>query len=173
MTDPFMGEIRAFPFYWPPKGWTGCDGALMPISQNTALFSLLGTVYGGDGKSTFALPDLVGRTPMTPGTGPGLSPRSLGEMGGTDTITLLQSEIPAHTHAVNVMVDDANERQPPGQAFAPGNGIGFYQDVNGQTALAAPEAVTPAGGGLPHNNLMPYLTLNFCISLFGVYPPRS
>src|SRR3712207_2879428 len=112
MADPFVAEIRIFPFNFAPKGWAWCNGQLLPISQNTALFSLLGTTYGGDGKSNFALPDLQGRAPMHPGQGPGLSLHALGEMRGTETVTLLESEIPAHSHAMRGSLDDADLAVP-------------------------------------------------------------
>ena len=172
MADPFVAEIRIFPFNFAPKGWAWCDGQLMPISQNTALFSLLGTTYGGDGKSTFALPDLQGRAPMHPGQGPGLSLHDLGETGGSETVTLLESEIPAHAHAMNASQADGTERNPPDQQLATGIGIGMYAAPGSLTGLA-PQALTPAGGDQPHNNMMPYLTFFFCIALQGVFPPRG
>jgi microcystin-dependent protein len=172
VADPFVAEIRIFPFTFPPKGWAFCNGQILPISQNTALFSLLGTTYGGDGKSTFALPNIQGRAVMHPEQGPGLSAHQLGDQGGTDAVTLLQSEIPAHTHAMNASQGDGVERTPAGQLPATGISISQYQAPGGQTNLA-PQAVSPAGGDLPHNNLQPYLTLNFNIALQGVFPPRS
>jgi microcystin-dependent protein len=173
MADPFVAEIRIFPFSFAPKGWAFCDGQLMPISQNTALFSLLGTTYGGDGKSTFALPDMQGNAPMHPGQGPGLSLHDLGETGGSETVTLLESEMPAHSHSLNASKADAIERVPTAQLPAKG--------VGGIVAYAAPGALTqlsftgltPNGSSFPHNNMMPYLTLNFCIALQGVFPPRT
>jgi microcystin-dependent protein len=172
MADPFVAEIRVFPFSFPPKGWAWCNGQLLPISQNTALFSLLGTTYGGDGKSTFALPDIQGRAVMHPGQGPGLSLHDLGEAGGTETVTLLESEIPAHTHAANASQGDGLERTPVGQLLGTGIGISQYQAPGGLTSMAA-QAVTSAGGSQPHNNLQPYLTMYFNIALQGVFPPRS
>ena len=172
MADPFVAEIRIFPFNFAPRGWAWCDGQLMPLSQNTALFSLLGTTYGGDGKSNFALPDIQGRAVMHPGQGPGLSLHDLGETGGSETVTLLESEIPAHSHAMNASQADATERSPGGQLLATGIGISQYQTPASQTALA-PSAVAPAGGDQPHNNLQPYLTLYFCSALQGVFPPRG
>jgi microcystin-dependent protein len=170
--DPFVAEIRIFPFNFAPKGWAWCDGQLMPISQNTALFSLLGTTYGGDGKSNFALPDLQGRAPMHPGQGPGLSLHDLGETGGSETVTLLESEIPAHSHALTASQADGLERFPSAQKFATGIGISMFQ-TPGALVQLNPNAVTPAGGDQPHNNMMPYLTLFFCIALQGVFPPRT
>ena len=174
MADPFVAEIRIFPFNFPPKGWAFCDGQLLPLSQNTALFSLLGTTYGGNGKSTFALPDLQGRAPMHPGQGPGLSLHDLGETGGSETVTLLESEMPAHSHAVLAAAS-------PGNLNAPGSDRGIARSQGGSAYIAditglvgmAPQALAPAGGDFPHNNMMPYLTLNFCIALQGVFPPRT
>jgi microcystin-dependent protein len=172
MSDPFVAEIRIFPFNFPPKGWAFCNGQLMPLSQNTALFSLLGTTYGGDGKSTFALPDMQGNVPMQPGQGQGLSLRDLGEMSGVETITLLVSEIPLHTHVLmasssdpaesNVCTNNALARSKNGNAYS----------TTLTTTMMAPQGLPPAGGGLPHNNMQPYLTLNFCIALQGVFPAR-
>lgn len=174
MADPFVAEIRIFPFTFPPKGWAFCNGQLLPISQNTALFALLGTTYGGDGKSTFALPDLQGSAAMHPGQGQGLSLRDLGEQSGTETITLLQSEIPIHTHSL-LASPDPGELQAPNAAYAMArsSGTNAYIPPAGQpTAQMALQALSPAGGNLPHNNMQPYLTLNFCIALQGVFPPR-
>jgi microcystin-dependent protein len=170
--DPFVAEIRIFPFNFAPKGWAFCDGQLLPLSQNTALFSLLGTTYGGDGKSNFALPDMQGNAPMHPGQGPGLSLHDLGETSGSDTVTLLQSEMPAHSHAMNASQGDATDRVPDGSLPAGGIGIGQYGAPGANTTLN-PAAVPSAGSSFPHNNLQPYLTLNFCIALQGVYPPRT
>jgi microcystin-dependent protein len=173
MADPFVAEIRIFPFNFAPKGWAFCDGQLLPLSQNTALFSLLGTTYGGDGKSTFALPDLQGRAPMHPGQGPGLSLHNLGEQSGSEFVTLIQSEIPAHTHTMRAQtVDNADiTNVTTNSAYAPSTGGTLYQSTS-DTQLAI-EALPVAGGSLPHNNLQPYLTLNFCIALQGVFPPRT
>ncbi len=172
--DPFVAEIRIFPFNFPPKGWAFCNGQLMPISQNTALFSLLGTTYGGDGKSNFALPNMQGSAPMHPGQGPGLSLHDLGEIGGSDTVTLLQSQIPSHSHGVtaapSIVSGDSNI--PAGNAFAKSSQGNAYIAPANFVQLSA-STITPAGGDQPHNNLMPYLTLNFCIALQGVYPPRT
>jgi microcystin-dependent protein len=175
--DPFVAEIRIFPFNFAPKGWAFCDGQVMPISQNTALFSLLGTTYGGDGRTTFALPDLQGRSTLQPGQGPGLSLHDLGESAGSETVTLLQSEIPAHTHLANAKVP--GNLADPGNATVWGN-VGtqrpapnFYASSASSPATMNVAALQVAGGSVPHNNLMPYLTLNFCIALQGVFPPRS
>jgi len=174
MADPFVAEIRIFPFNFAPRGWAWCDGQIMPLSQNTALFSLLGTTYGGDGKSTFALPDLQGRAPMHPGQGPGLSLHDLGETGGSETVTLLESEIPVHSHLVQSKGSPppANSGIPdPSTTFARSNGGAAYTAPANLGAMN-PSMIAPAGGDQPHNNLMPYLTFYFCIALQGVFPAR-
>lgn len=173
MADPFVAEIRIFPFNFAPKGWAWCDGQLLPLSQNTALFSLLGTTYGGDGKSNFALPDLQGRAPMHPGQGPGLSLHDLGETGGSETVTLLESEIPSHAHAYVARNFTANSDTPAGLCVAkPPSGPNIYAPP-GPLVQMSDQALTPAGGDAPHNNMMPYLTFYFCIALQGVFPPRT
>jgi microcystin-dependent protein len=171
--DPFVAEIRIVPFNFAPKGWAFCDGQLLPLSQNTALFSLLGTVYGGDGKSTFALPDLQGAAALHPGQGPGLSLRDLGEMGGAQSVTLLVSEMPAHTHTVNGITILSTTSTPASNMVLSRSANGnAYADAASGFQTFAPEALTPAGGSLPHNNLQPYLTLNYIIALQGVFPAR-
>src|SRR5690348_1690109 len=173
MASPFVAEIRIFPFNFPPKGWAFCDGQLLSLSQNTALFSLLGTTYGGDGKSTFALPNLQGDAPMHPGQGPGLSLYDLGETGGVESITLLVSEIPVHSHIVNASDFPADHTVPaPSNILAASQGGNLYAAAANLVPMAF-QALPPAGGGLPHNNMQPYLTLNFCIALQGVFPPRT
>ena len=173
MADPFVAEVRIFPFNFAPKGWAFCQGQLLPLSQNTALFSLLGTTYGGDGKSTFALPNMEGNACMHPGQGPGLSLHDLGETGGSQTVTLLESEIPAHAHAVRASTDDADLKAPSSnRSWARGNPGFIYFNAAPNVAMSD-QALAPAGGAQPHNNLQPYLTLNFCIALQGVYPPRT
>src|SRR4249920_1326271 len=141
--DPFVAEIRIFPFNFAPRGWAWCDGQLLPLSQNTALFSLLGTTYGGDGKSNFALPDLQGRAPMHPGQGPGLSLHDLGETGGSETVTLLESEIPAHSHAVSASTQLALENNPIGQNAAMGDGVNMYAPAGAVVAMSD-QALAPA-----------------------------
>lgn len=173
--DPFVAEIRVFPFNFAPKGWAFCDGQLLPISQNTALFSLLGTTYGGDGKSNFALPDLQGRAPMHPGQGPGLSLHDLGETGGSETVSLLESEIPAHSHAAVVSTQTAQQFGPAGTLWA-GGGLAApptFGPANTNVVTMSDQALAPSGGDQPHNNMQPYLTLNFCIAMQGVFPPRT
>jgi microcystin-dependent protein len=175
MADPFVAEIRLFPFNFPPKGWAFCNGQLMPISQNTALFSLLGTMYGGDGKSTFGLPDLRGRVPVMAGQGQGLSLYDQGQTGGVETVTLLQSEVPAHTHTARGSPDPADLQGPsPARSLARSTGAFIYHDNTAANLVqAGPSSLAPAGASLPHDNLAPYLALNFCIALQGVFPPRS
>lgn len=170
--DPFVAEIRIFPFNFAPKGWAFCDGQILPLSQNTALFSLLGTTYGGDGKSNFALPDMQGNAPMHPGQGPGLSLHDLGETGGSDTVSLLESEIPSHSHGFIASQADGINRLPATNLAANMIGVNGYA-APGTIVNMADQALTPAGGDQPHNNMQPYLTLNFCIALQGVYPPRT
>jgi microcystin-dependent protein len=175
MADPFVAEIRIFGFNFAPKGWAFCDGQLLPLSQNTALFSLLGTTYGGNGKSNFALPDMQGNAPMHPGQGPGLSLHDLGETGGGSTVTLLDSEMPSHPHLVQ-----CKGTPPPSNAGTPDPSVTLARS-SGTTAYTAPanlglmdaQLIAPTGSSFPHNNLMPYLVLNFCIALQGVFPPRS
>jgi microcystin-dependent protein len=178
MANPFVAEIRIFPFNFAPQGWAFCNGQLMAISQNTALFSLLGTTYGGDGKSNFGLPNLQGCAPMNPGQGPGLSLHDLGETGGSDTVTLLQTEMPNHTHTINCV----DGPRVGGQTGQPGGAIlvktggtpaNAYTSGGTQNQTMAQNMVSPTAGNLAHNNLMPYLTLNFCIALQGIYPPRN
>ena len=172
MSEPFLSEIKLVSFNFAPKGWAWCDGQLLPLSQNTALFSLLGTTYGGNGKSNFALPDLQGRAAMHPGQGPGLSLHDLGEIGGSETVTLLESEIPVHSHGFSASQADALEPSPADQQFATGIGVNAYA-TPGPLVSMSDQALAPAGGDQPHNNLMPYLTFYFAIALQGVFPPRG
>ncbi|HZS27930.1 MAG TPA: tail fiber protein [Candidatus Angelobacter sp.] len=175
MSDPFVAEIRIFPFNFAPKGWAFCDGQLLPISQNTALFSLLGTTYGGDGKSTFALPNMQGNTPMQQGQGQGLSDRFLGEQSGEQNVTLLQTEMPVHSHPALAGGGGTAAQTPVNNAWSSGikGGPSLYTPSGTGNVSMHPLALNVAGGGLPHNNMMPFLTLNFCIALQGVFPPRS
>lgn len=170
--DPFVAEIKIFAGNFAPTGWATCDGQLLPISQNTALFSLLGTTYGGDGKSTFALPDLSGRVPMHPGQGPGLSLHDLGEMGGSETVTLLQSEMPMHNHLVMAANQPGDINNPTGNAIARSTEGSVYGTTGNQTMMAQ-NAINPTGSNMPHNNMQPYLALTFIIAMQGVYPPRG
>jgi microcystin-dependent protein len=175
MADPFVAEIRIFPFNFAPRGWAWCDGQLLPLSQNTALFSLLGTTYGGNGKSNFALPDLQGSAPMQPGQGPGLSLYDLGEIGGTETVSLLESEIPSHAHALTPLNEAAIGNTPAQQYVARpfGRGNNLYTSPANPSVPMNVNMLAPAGGDQPHNNMMPYLTFYFCIALQGVFPPRT
>jgi microcystin-dependent protein len=175
MSSPFVAEIRIFAFNFAPSGWALCDGQLLPLSQNTALFSLLGTFYGGDGKSNFALPNLQGSVPVNQGQGPGLSLYSLGEMTGTETVTLITSEMPAHAHVVSGDINqlNANQVSPNGNVFGAPAGKAIYSTAANPAASMSPFMASIAGGSQPHNNMMPYLTLNYCIALQGIFPPRS
>jgi len=159
-----------FGFNFAPTGWALCDGQILPISQNTALFSLLGTTYGGDGKSTFALPDLQGSVPLHPGQGQGLSLYDLGQASGTESVTLLTSEIPLHSHSFTATEEIVNENNVTNNFF--GAGESRYAPPAAVTQMA-PQALPPAGASLPHNNMMPYLVINFCIALQGIFPPRT
>jgi len=172
--DPFVAEIRIFPFNFAPKGWAWCDGQLLPLSQNTALFSLLGTTYGGDGKSNFALPDLQGRAPMHPGQGPGLSLHDLGETGGSQTVSLLESEMPSHSHTLKDHDLDLGELNAPSsnRVLASSANATIYNTAANLVNMNE-NSLSPAGGDQPHNNMMPYLTFYFCIALQGVFPPRT
>jgi microcystin-dependent protein len=176
MSAPFVAEIRVVAFNFAPTGWALCDGQLMPISQNTALFSLLGTTYGGDGMSTFALPDFQGAVGLGMGQGPGLSQYFEGQMSGTDTVTLLESEIPVHTHGVQAVIDPADQTSPsPSRALArskPGSAYDSNTSASNLDQMAF-QSLAPAGSSFPHNNMQPYLTLNFIIAMQGVFPPRQ
>jgi microcystin-dependent protein len=169
MSDQFVAEIRMFGFNFAPTGWAQCNGQLLPISQNTALFSLLGTFYGGDGKSTFALPDLQGSVPVHSGQGQGLSEYFLGQQGGSEAVTLINSEIPLHTHSFSASEELVNENNVTANFFGAGE---TRYGAAANVVQMAPQALTPAGGSLPHNNMMNYLTVNFCIALQGIFPPR-
>jgi microcystin-dependent protein len=174
VSDPFLAEIKIFPFNFAPKGWAFCDGQLLPLSQNTALFSLLGTTYGGDGKSNFGLPNFQGSAPMFYGQGPGLSLHDIGEIAGSDTVSLLESEIPSHPHTLMASAHNATLDAPsPNNALSRSAPQQIYATLPAPPTPLADATIAPAGGDQPHNNLMPYLTLNFCIALQGVYPPRS
>jgi microcystin-dependent protein len=176
MSDQFLAEIRIFPFNFPPVGWAFCNGQIMPITQNTALFSLLGTNFGGDGRTTFGLPNLQGTAPMFYGQGPGLSLHDLGESGGSVTVTLLQTQLPAHTHTMNAYAGrGTNEKTATAQLVLGESQGNFVYDATPNPPLAAmaPQAISQVGGGQPHNNMMPYLTLNFCIALQGIFPARQ
>jgi microcystin-dependent protein len=172
--EPYIGEIRLFAGNFAPNGWAFCNGQLLPISRYTAVFSLLGTNYGGDGRTTFALPNLQGRTPIHQGTGPGLTPRSLGEMGGSETVSLNSQQLPPHTHAAR----GSTVPTGPAPAGTIWSGLGgrdapkYYGSGTPNTPMAT-TLIAPSGGGGAHNNLSPYVTLNYIIALEGIFPPRS
>lgn len=170
MSNPFVGEIRAVGFNFAPKGWAFCDGQLLPISQNTALFSLLGTQFGGNGTSNFALPNLQGSVPMGQGNGAGLSSRTIGEAAGEVAVTLNTSELPVHTHAAHAVAGAGNQVAPGNNETAEVRGF-LYSATAGQ--FMALNAAAPVGGSQPHNNLAPFLTVNFIIALQGIFPARS
>ncbi len=169
--EPFVAEISIFPFNFAPKKWAFCNGQLIPLAQNTALFSLLGTTYGGDGKSTFALPNIQGSAPMHPGQGPGLSLHFLGETGGSELVTLLESEIPSHSHPMRATNQPGEDRTPAGDVFSRSVGGNLYTTAANLVQLHF-NSLPPAGSSLPHNNMQPYLVLNYCIALQGIFPPR-
>lgn len=179
MSDPFVAEIRIFAGNFAPTGWATCDGQLLPISQNTALFSLLGTFYGGNGQSTFALPNLQDSVPIGWGQGSGLSTYDLGQTGGTPFVTLIQSEMPFHNHFMRAHADDPADLQAAGTdalrtIARSANGPNCYQtDTATNLVQMAPQTLSIAGGSLPHNNMQPYLTLTFIIAMQGVFPPRG
>jgi microcystin-dependent protein len=175
MTDPFLAEVRPFAGNFAPTGWALCNGQLMSISQNTALFSLLGTNYGGDGRVTFGLPNLMGSAPMQQGQGPGLSQRYLGESGGEPSVTLLSSEMPNHTHRVLAVDASGDTTSPAGASFAQarnGRVADRIYSTDTPNLTMAPQAALPAGGSAPHNNMPPYLCVTFIIALQGIFPQR-
>jgi microcystin-dependent protein len=172
MSDPFVGEIRAVGFNFAPTGWATCDGQLLPISQNTALFALLGTYYGGDGKSTFALPNLQGRSPIGTGQGQVTSDFHLGQEGGSPTVTLLESEIPVHSHRAVASPDPGELQAPAPDRSLARSGPGQAYTAGAPNAMLHPQALGVAGGSLPHNNMAPALVVNYIIALQGVFPQR-
>jgi microcystin-dependent protein len=180
MSSPFLAEVTMFGFNFPPKGWAFCNGQLLSISQNTALFSLLGTFYGGDGKSTFGLPNIEGMAVVGQGQSPGTSQYFVGETTGSETVTLLTTEMPSHNHsfaatstAGTVLSSAGNQLA---QAFSGGKQASYtgnYLNATAPNVTMSPQCTTVTGSSFPHNNMQPYLTLNFCIALQGVFPPRS
>ncbi len=175
MSEPFIAEIRIFAGNFAPRGWAFCNGQLLPIAQNTALFSLIGTTYGGDGRSTTALPNLQGRAPMHPGRGPGLTARRLGQKGGAETATLTEAQMPNHTHTAQVSNDAATFGSPSNSRVI-GRGGGRFDAFFGSAASLVNmqgNSLSTAGGGLAHNNLQPFLVMNFIIALVGAYPSRG
>ena len=172
MSEPFVGEIRMFAGNFAPRGWAFCDGQLLAVSQNDALFSLLGTIYGGDGRTTFGLPDLRGRVPIHAGSGPGLSPRRLGAKAGAEKVTLTVNQMPSHGHALQSSGEFADQSNPQGRVPARGAASGLwaedFEPVNMNSS-----SITNVGGSRSHTNLMPFLCINFIIALFGIYPSRN
>lgn len=173
MSEPFVGEIRMFAGNFAPRGWAFCDGQLLAVSQNDALFSLLGTIYGGDGRTTFGLPDMRGRIPIHAGSGPGLSPRRLGAKGGSENETLIVNQLPSHTHAWRASSGVAMQSQPVSHALAQSGGNVYAQNPDaGNITNMSTKAITNVGGSRSHTNLMPFLCINFVIALVGIYPSR-
>jgi microcystin-dependent protein len=170
MSDPFVGEIRMFAGNFAPRGWSFCDGQLLAISQNDALFSLFGTIYGGDGRTTFGLPDLRGRIPIHAGSGPGLSQRRLGAKAGEEAVTLTSSQLPSHTHGWRATDTAAQNQSPAGELLARTT-ANVYSDQAPSAQMR--DAVTPTGGGSSHSNVQPFQCVHFIVALFGVYPSRS
>jgi microcystin-dependent protein len=167
MSQPFVGEIRMFAGNFAPAGWMLCDGQLLPISENETLFTLIGTTYGGDGQSTFALPDLRGRVPLHQGSG-----SILAETGGAETITLTVSQIPAHSHPLVGTTSITNDTSPANNVVAQSNTLDPYQSTAGGSPMAA-QSISSVGGSQPHDNFQPYLCINFIISLFGIFPSQT
>lgn len=173
MAEPFLAEIRIFTFNFAPRGWAQCNGQLMPIAQNTALFSLVGTYYGGDGRVTFGLPNLQGQVPVHQGQGNGLTERVIGETGGTPTVTLLPTETPMHTHSLTLFsATTAHSTTPQDQYLADGPCKPFGSTALQTDTMLHPSAMTVAGSSQAHNNMMPSLSINFCIALEGIFPSR-
>lgn len=171
--ETFIGTIELFGFDYAPRGWAKCDGQLLAISQNSALFSLLGTTYGGDGRTTFALPDLRGRAPIGIGHGPGLSMHTIGETGGTESVTMTQANMPAHSHALRASGSPGNAESPSGNVPAnSGLGSPVYSDAQPNTVMNN-EMIGASGGNMPMNNMPPFLAMNYCIALYGIFPPRD
>ncbi|MEA2935132.1 MAG: hypothetical protein QOD74_1778 [Variibacter sp.] len=179
MAEPYVGEIRCFGFNFAPRNWAFCNGQLLPIASNTALFSLLGTTYGGNGQTTFALPDLRGRGPMHWGSPPGLNATDLGEMQGAPTVTLGPQQMPAHNHTVtaaNIRPGGAAQHAAtPSTAtyLGPSNPDGLYKTSPTLDAPFSTATIGTAGGSVPHENMQPYLAVNFCIALSGIFPARN
>jgi microcystin-dependent protein len=172
MSEPFVGEIRMFAGSFAPRGWAFCDGQLLAVSQNDALFSLLGTIYGGDGRTTFGLPDLRGRIPIHAGSGPGLSPRNLGAKGGQEEVTLTVNELASHTHAIKASTAAGTQNNPAGEFLGASPNVRLYRPAAPSVPLNA-ASISSLGGSQSHGNLMPFLCVNFIIALFGIYPSRN
>lgn len=172
MGQPYIGEIRMFGGNFAPRGWMFCEGQLLAIAENDALFNLIGTTYGGDGQETFGLPSLGGRVPIHQGTGPGLSPRIVGEFGGAAEVTLTATQLGGHTHALLGSTDPGSTPNPAGAVLATGSTVQVYRQTNPPARMAA-NALTPVGDSKPHENRQPYLPIRFIISLFGIYPSQG
>jgi microcystin-dependent protein len=172
MSEPFLGMIIIVPYNFAPRGWAFCSGQILPIAQNTALFSLLGTTFGGNGQTTFALPDLRGRVPNSSGQGPGLSSYDLGQVGGTESETMTINQMPAHNHLVAATGADASSSKPEARFLANTGATALYADTSDGT-LMGPTMITNTGGSQPFSLLQPYLTVNFCIALEGIFPSRN
>jgi microcystin-dependent protein len=171
--QPFIGEIRMFAGTFAPAGWAFCNGQLLPIAEHDALFTLIGTTYGGDGQNTFALPDLQGRIPIHQGTGAGLSPRVLGQAGGTESVTLTQNQIPAHGHTLLGSTNVATLTDPGGNVLAQSGTFDAYQSDPSLNAPMAAQSISPLGGSQPHENMQPFVVVSFIIALVGIFPPPS
>ena len=173
MSSPYVGEIRIFGGNFAPAGWMFCEGQLLPISENETLFNLIGTTYGGDGQETFALPDLRGRLPIHMGTGPGLSTYVIGEMSGTESVTLTVNQLPNHTHPPTALSSNGNANDPANRIWANAQSGSAYTTGSPTGATLNPTTLAPIGGSQPHENMQPYLCVSFIISLFGIYPSQS
>ncbi len=171
MSSPYIGEIRMFAGNFAPVGWAFCQGQLMPISENDTLFNLIGTTYGGDGQNTFALPDLQSRVPMHMGTGPNGQSYVIGEMAGEEIVTLTANQIPAHSHVPQANSASGSQSSPSGNVWA--NSTNLPYSGNAPAAALAPQAIGSAGGSQPHDNMIPFLVINFIISLFGIFPTQN
>jgi len=171
MSEPFVGEVRMFAGNFAPRGWAFCDGQLLAVSQNDALFSLFGTIYGGDGRTTFGLPDLRGRIPIHAGTGPGLSPRRLGAKGGAEKVTLTVNQLPSHSHPLQATSANASSRNPSGLGLSRAQFDAYHEDLDPLTL--SNKSVTNVGGSRSHTNLQPFLCINYIVALFGIYPSRQ
>ncbi len=173
MSEPFVGEVRIFAGNFAPRGWAFCDGQLLAVSQNDALFSLLGTIYGGDGRTTFGLPDLRGRIPIHAGTGPGMSPRRLGAKAGEEKVTVTVNQLPSHTHGMQASSDSGSVASPTGATVGRTTNFDLYRAGGVPTADMAGAAISNVGGSRSHTNLQPFLCVHFIVALFGIYPSRN
>lgn len=173
MSEPFLGEVRMFGGNFPPRGWLFCDGQLLPINSNQALFSLLGTIYGGDGRTTFALPQLKGRIPVGTGEGPGLSRKSIGERAGAERVSLTAAEIPAHSHPISASTNASSNAQSPVDAATGDTGAALYGEPTSPPVAMSSDGVANAGGSQLHENMAPFQAVSFIIAITGTFPSRS